>query len=60
MTTPQISFARAQEILQRYWFAPLISADFAPRVTTITFPDGYQATFNDVLSIPAVSHEIAS
>lgn len=60
MTTPAISFARVQEVLKTYWFAPLVSANFAPKVTTVTFPDGYQATFNNALSVPAVSHELAS
>lgn len=60
MTSPAISFARAQEVLKSYWFAPLVSANFAPKVTTITFPDGYQATFNNALSVPAVPHDLAS
>jgi len=60
MTSPAISFARAQEVLKNYWFAPLVSANFAPKVTTITFPDGYQATFNNALSIPAVPHTLSS
>nr|WP_320161384.1 hypothetical protein [uncultured Methanoregula sp.] len=59
MTSPSISFARAQEILKNYWFAPLISADFAPRLTTVAFPDGYQATFNNTITIPSVTHTLS-
>ena len=59
MTTPAFSFARAEEVMKRYWFAPLISPDLTPQMTTITFPDGYQTTFNDLISIPSVSHTVA-
>jgi len=59
MTTPAFSFAHAEQVMKQYWFAPLISPDLAPQVTTITFPDGYQATFNDQISIPSVSHTVA-
>jgi hypothetical protein len=58
LASPGISFTRAQEILKSYWFAPLISANLAPQVTTITFPDGYQATYNNALSVPSVIHAI--
>nr|WP_319375315.1 hypothetical protein [uncultured Methanoregula sp.] len=56
MTSPEISFARAQEVLKKYWFAPLISANFAPQVTTITFPDGYQETFTNSITMPSITH----
>ncbi len=59
MATPAFSFAHAEEVMKQYWFAPLISPDLTPQVTTITFPDGYQATFNDLISIPSVSHTVA-
>ena len=59
MTTPAFSFSHAEEVMKQYWFAPLISPDLTPQMTTITFPDGYQATFNDLISIPSVSHTVA-
>jgi len=59
MTTPPFSFANAQAAIKNQWYAPLISADFAPQTTTITFPDGYTATYNDQISIPSVSHTVA-
>ena len=58
MTTPAFSFANAQAAIRQYWWAGLISVDMSPDVTTITFPDGYQATYNDQISFPSVSHQI--
>ncbi len=54
--TPEISFLEAKKILENYWFAPLVSADFSPSVTTLRFPDGQAATFHDALIIPPQSH----
>ncbi|MFZ1127961.1 hypothetical protein [Methanoregula sp.] len=59
MNTPAFSFADAQNGLKGQWYASLITADFAPQTTTITFPDGYQATFNDQISIPSISHTLS-
>jgi len=56
MTTPALSFRGAQRVLDRYWFAPLISPDFSPDVTRVSFSDGYTATFSDQDQIPPVSH----
>lgn len=58
MTTPAVSFGRAENVLKTYWFAPLVTADFSPSVTTITFPDGYKQYYADQISIPAVEHQI--
>jgi hypothetical protein len=58
MVTPSVSFERAQKVLDQYWFAPLISPDFSPEVTTIFFPDGYQASFDNLLVIPSVPHQL--
>jgi len=60
MTTPAFSFANAQQEVRSEWYGSLIPADFAPRATTITFPDGYQASFNSQISIPAVTHTLAA
>jgi len=56
MTTPAVSFERAEKVLKNYWFAPLVAADFSPSVTTVTFPDGYQESFYNQVSIPSVKH----
>jgi hypothetical protein len=58
VTTPSLSFERAQAVLNSYWFAPLVSPDFSPAVTTITFPDGYKAYYYDQISIPSVTHQL--
>jgi hypothetical protein len=59
LTTPSLSFERAQKILSSYWFAPLISPDLTPAATTITFPDGYAATFDNQITIPSVTHAVS-
>lgn len=59
MVTPSFSFERAQRVLDQYWFAPLISPDFSPGVTTIIFPDGYHTSYYNLLNIPSVSHWLA-
>lgn len=56
MKTPAVSFERAEKVLKNYWFAPLVAADFSPSVTTVTFPDGYQESFYNQVSIPSVKH----
>ncbi len=58
ITTPAVSFERARDVLNAYWFARLVSPDFSPAVTTIVFPDGYQAHFTDQIRIPPVTHAI--
>ncbi|MCM2465843.1 hypothetical protein [Methanoculleus oceani] len=58
-TTPGLDFTGAQEILDRYWFAPLVEADFSPELTVVRFPDGYEETFANQSAIPALSHATA-
>jgi hypothetical protein len=58
IVTPSLSFEKAEKVLNSYWFAPLISPDFSPAVTTVVFPDGYKAVYYNVISIPSVSHKI--
>ena len=50
--TPALSFAEGERILKTYWFAPLVTIDLSPAVTTIRFPDGSVETFADALEIP--------
>ena len=59
ITTPSLSFEHAQAVLNTYWFAPLVSPDFSPGVTTITFPDGYRATYYEQIRIPSVTHQVS-
>jgi hypothetical protein len=58
MVTPSLSFARAQQVMDEYWFASLISPDFSPGVTTVIFPDGHKDTYYEALTLPSVSHTL--
>ena len=57
MTTPGISFAQSKQIMDRYWFAPLVNPDFSPSLIEIRFPDDFSETWNDMNAIPSVTHE---
>jgi hypothetical protein len=59
MNTPSISFREAETVLKQYWFAPLISPDFSPDVTRVSFPDGYTQTFSNQDQIPVISHVLS-
>jgi hypothetical protein len=59
ITTPSVSFERARKVLNNYWFAPLVSPDFSPAVTIVTFPDGYAVNYYDQISIPSISHQLS-
>ena len=58
MVTPSLSFAKAQQAMDEYWFAPLISPDFSPGITTVIFPDGHKAIYNEALILPSLSHTL--
>jgi hypothetical protein len=60
LTTPGMSFAGAQRVLESYWFSPLINPDFTPAITKVRFPDGYEETFSNVASIPSLTHTYSS
>lgn len=57
-STPGLNFTGAQAMLDRYWFAPLVDADFSPDRTVVRFPDGHEETFANQFTIPALSHTI--
>jgi hypothetical protein len=59
MTTPSMSFRSAEKVLDKYWFAPLISVDFSPEVARVVFPDGYVEQFSNQIEIPRISHVLA-
>ncbi len=59
LNTPALSFESAQNVLNHYWFAPLITVDFSPDITTVDFPDGYVQQDDDQIAIPAISHTLA-
>jgi ATP/maltotriose-dependent transcriptional regulator MalT len=60
MITPELSFERAQQVMDEYWFASLVSPDFSPGVTTVIFPDGHKDIYYEALTIPSVSHVLNS
>jgi hypothetical protein len=60
LVTPAFTFARVQEAVNRYWFAKYLSPNFTPEVTTIKFPDGFQATYHNRVMIPTVAHRLAT
>lgn len=60
ITTPVVSFERARDVLNSYWFAPLVSPDFSPAVTTVIFPDGHYERFSDQSRIPSLTRAIRS
>ncbi|WP_292406515.1 MULTISPECIES: hypothetical protein [unclassified Methanoculleus] len=57
-STPGLDFTGAQEVLDGYWFAPLVDADFSPDRTVVRFPDGHEETFSNQSSIPTLSHTV--
>ncbi|MBN1194526.1 MAG: hypothetical protein JXA08_04160 [Methanomicrobiaceae archaeon] len=57
-TTPTVSFTEAQQILDEYWFAPLLNPDFSPAISTVRFPEGYEAVYTNQLEIPGITHEV--
>lgn len=57
-STPGLDFTGAQEVLDSYWFAPLVDADFSPGLTVVRFPDGHEETFSNQHAIPALAHTI--
>ena len=59
LTTPALSFREAERVLNTYWFAPLISPDFSPDISTVSFPDGHVERFYDKDQIPRISHVLA-
>jgi len=57
-STPGLDFTEAQAILDSYWFAPLVQADFSPDLTVVRFPGGHEETFSDQSAIPGLSHTV--
>ncbi|MEN6609723.1 MAG: hypothetical protein ABFC24_02690 [Methanoregulaceae archaeon] len=58
MTTPQISLEKAQKAIDQYWFAALLSPDFSPELSTVTFPDGYKVQYANQITIPTITHTL--
>ena len=59
ITTPAFSFVNAQNEIQQQWWASINAVDMSPDVTTFVFPDGYQAVYNNQISFPSITHQLA-
>jgi hypothetical protein len=59
ITSPAFSFVNAQNKIRQQWWARVNAVNMAPAVTTITFPDGYQAVYYNQISFPSVTHQLA-
>lgn len=56
ITTPPVSFEKARQVMDGYWFAPLVSPDFSPGVTMVRFPDGKRIVYYDLPAVPSITH----
>jgi len=54
--TSTMDFSKAQIALQNSAVSTVISADFSPKITTVTFPDGYSRQFFSSSSLPSIDH----
>lgn len=60
--TPSFEYVPAESLLDEdlQWIAKKFKIDFIPRKTTITFPDGFHKTFNNIQKVPSLRHRITS
>ena len=54
--TSSMDFTKAQVALQNSAAGSVITADFSPGITTVTFPDGYSRQFIAQSTLPSVDH----
>ncbi|PKL59902.1 MAG: hypothetical protein CVV33_05445, partial [Methanomicrobiales archaeon HGW-Methanomicrobiales-4] len=60
--TPSFEYLPAESLVDKnfQWIVKKFEINFIPRVTTITFPDGYQERFINTKKIPSLHHRIVS
>jgi hypothetical protein len=56
--TASMDFKKAQIALQNSAVSTVISADFSPKVTTVTFPDGYSRQLISSSVLPSLDHTV--
>lgn len=56
--TSSMDFKKAEIALQNSAVSSVITADFSPTTITVTFPDTYARTFNNVDTLPSVTHTV--
>ena len=55
-----MNFSNAQAALQISAVSSVISADFSPKITTVTFPDGYSRQFLASSVLPSIDHIVVN
>jgi hypothetical protein len=58
--TAPMNFTNAQAALQNSAVSSVISADFSPKITTVTFPDGYSRQFLASSVLPSIDHIVVN
>ncbi len=58
--TPAFSANDAQRMLNQFWFANLVTLDFAPGTLTIRYPDGATTEYSDLSSVPSFTHSVTA
>ncbi|MFA5237105.1 MAG: PEGA domain-containing protein [Methanoregula sp.] len=56
--TASMDFKKAQIALESSAVSTVISADFSPKITTVTFPDGYSRQLTDSSVLPTLKHTV--
>jgi hypothetical protein len=56
--TAPMDFKKAQIALQNSAVSTVISADFSPKITTVTFPDGYSRQLTSSSVLPSLDHTV--
>ncbi|MGA2161005.1 MAG: PEGA domain-containing protein [Methanoregula sp.] len=56
--TAPMDFKNAQIALQNSAVSTVISADFSPKIITVTFPDGYSTQLTDSSVLPGLKHTV--
>jgi len=54
--TAPMDFKKAQVALQNSAVSTVITADFSPKIITVTFPDGYSRSLSDSSALPSLKH----
>ena len=54
--TASMDFKKAEIALENSALNYVISADFSPQRSTVTFPDGYFCEFSDMSTLPSLTH----
>jgi hypothetical protein len=62
MSTPSFTYVPVESLVDPSlgWIVQKFKINFVPHTSTIVFPDGYQETFTDAGTIPAITHQVSS